>query len=199
MPGGREPGALQGRGNGGSRPGGQAERHTAYPAVPRVGSVSGLEGASRGYPRSDAGGSDFEATTAGYPNSAADRSSPGYGPAVPASYQMPDASVAGYEPATGGYSMPTVSLPADAPGGHPVPAEPPHSAPVSGYHAPISYPPGGTPAAGYLPPMPGSPAGTGGYGGQDAPASYPSSDLPGYRTEAGAGAYRAALPGYPPD
>jgi len=199
QPASREPVALQATRNGGRRPAAQAESHTAYPAVPRVESVSGLEGASRGYPRSGAGGSDFEATTAGYPNSAADRSSPGYGPAVPASYQMPDASVAGYEPATGGYSMPTASLSADAIGGYPVPAEPPHSAPVSGYHAPISYPPGGASAAGYLPPMPGNSAGTGGYGGQDAPASYPSSDLPGYRTEAGAGAYRAALPGYPPD
>ena len=47
--------------------------------------------------------------------------------------------------------------------------------------------------------MPGNPAGTGGYGGQDPPTSYPSSDLPGYRTEAGAGAHQAALPGYPPD
>src|SRR5260221_12992872 len=112
---------------------------------------------------------------------------------------MPAASGAGYEAAAGGSSMPTASLSADAIGGYPVPAEPPHSAPVSGYHAPISYPPGGASAAGYLPPMPGNPAGTGGYGGQDPPTSYPSSDLPGYRTEAGAGAHQAALPGYPPD
>jgi len=67
----------------------------------------------------------FEATTAGYPNRAADRSSPGYGRAAPASYQMPAASVAGYEPATGGYSMPSLS--ADAIGSYPVTAEPPDS------------------------------------------------------------------------
>jgi hypothetical protein len=95
-----------------------AEPHAAYPAVPRVGSVSGLEGAgqTRSYPRPGPGGSDLEATTAGYGNTAADRASSGY--PVPASYQLPAANVASYAPATGGYS--------------------------GGYQAPRSYPTEGT-------------------------------------------------------
>src|SRR5260221_3471032 len=99
---------------------------------------------------------------------------------------MPAASGAGYEPATGGHSMPTASLSADAIGGYPVPAEPPHSAPVSGYHAPISYPPGGASAAGYLPPMPGKPAGTGGYAGPQTPPRFHRFDPPGCSTPAAA-------------
>jgi hypothetical protein len=122
-----EPDALQPMRNGGHAPHSvlsephtayPAEPHAAYPAVPRVGSVSGLEGAgqTRSYPRPGPGPSDFEATTSGYANTAADRSSPGY--PVPASYQLPAANVASYAPTTGGYS--------------------------SGYQTPGNYPSAGT-------------------------------------------------------
>jgi hypothetical protein len=190
---GRESEALQPARNGRHAPIAQAEPDTAYPAVPRVESVSGLEAASqtRSYPRPGAGGSDFEAMTAGYGDTSADRSSPGY--PVPASYQVPAASVPGYASATDGYLAP---------------AEPPYSAPGHSYQAPDSYPPaaragsddhsapGGISAAGYLPPVPGSPAGTGSYGGDTAArGSYRSSDLPGYSTDTGSGTYLGGLPG----
>jgi hypothetical protein len=90
---------------------------------------------------------------------------------VPGSYEMPSVSAAGYEPAAGGYPS------------------------TNGYSAP-----GGISAADYLPPVPGSPAGNGSYG-DDATAqgSYLSSDVSGYRAEAGSGAYQGGLPdGYPP-
>jgi len=196
----REPGALQATRNGGRGPADQTGPHAADPAVPRMESVSGLEGASqtRSYPRPGAGGSDFDAPTAAYNPFPASSS-------VPASYEMPAASVAGYGSATGGYSSPDsrtasysipASLPADANSGYPAPAEPPYSAPGNSYQASASYPPSGASASGYLPPVPGTPAGTGGYGGAGAAqASYPSSDLNSYRSDTGSGALQG---GYPP-
>jgi hypothetical protein len=133
----------------------RAEPPAAYPSVPRVESVSGLEAASqaRSYP-------------------------------VPASYQMPAASAAGYAPANGGYAAPP---------------EPANGASASSYQAPGSYlqatgagqdgysAAGGMSAVGHRPPEPAAPPGTG---------SYSSSDLPGYRAGTGSSdAYLDALQG----
>jgi hypothetical protein len=165
---GRQPASLesdivQPTRNGGRAAARQAEPHPAYPAVPRVESVSGLEAASQ---------------TGSYPRAAAGLHHDGPFPASssdPAGYQLPAANVARYEQATGGYSSPdsgTASYPAG-----------------SSYHEPGGYPPGPSAGAGAYA---GDPAARGSYPGSEVPG-YRAETGPGAYLAAVPDGYPAAL------